>query len=231
MRARLATVVTAAVAGALLVVGGCSPAPADPSAAGSTSPAAGTPTRPSPPGTGSGGADGTTSGTRALPDVPVRPARDTPTPAPPAPTRVVAPSLDLDMPVVPEGVDGEGRMALPDDATTVAWYRFGPAPASPAGATVLAAHVDDLAGAGAFARLRDLGTGSEIRVDDAAGTTHNYTVTEVELVAKPELPLDALFDRAGEPRLLLVTCGGDWDPGRRSYTQNVVVTARLTGGA
>jgi len=38
------------------------------------------------------------------------------------------------------------------------------------------------------------------------------------------------IDRTGAPRLVLVTCGGAWDPERRSYTENVVVTAERSDG-
>lgn len=228
---RRGTVLVASFAGLVLLVGGCSPAPSDPPAAGSPDPAAGAPARPPVPGEESGGTGAAASGAAALPDVPVRPARDVPAPAPPAPVRVVVADLGIDMPVEPEGVDDQGRMALPGDALTAGWYRHGPAPASAAGATVVAAHVDDPVRVGPFAALRDVAVGTGVEVVDAAGTPHRYTVTEVRSIPKSELPAGAVFDRTGDPRLVLVTCGGRWDPGQRSYTENVVVTAERSGGA
>ncbi|WP_251152883.1 class F sortase [Cellulosimicrobium sp. Marseille-Q4280] len=228
MRSRHATALATLAVGAALLVGGCAPAPADETAAGGHVPAAEAPARPA-PGGGTGGADAATSG--PVPDVPVRPARDQPAEAPPAATRVVVPSIGLDMAVEPAGVDGEGQMALPDDARSAAWYRFGPGPASPEGAVVVAAHVDDLDGAGPFARLPEVAAGTTVDVVDATGTTYTYTVNGVEDIAKADLPLDVVFDRGGPPRLVLVTCGGEWDRERRSYTENVVVTAERTGGA
>lgn len=224
MNHRGPTALVLLLVGAVLLVGGCSPAPADETVAGGPAPATDAPARTA-PGGGSAGADGVTPRADAPPDVPVRPARDRPAASPPAPARVVVDAVGLDVEVAPAGVDAEGRMALPDDAQSAAWYRFGPAPASPAGATVVAAHVDDLAGAGPFARLRDVAPGATVEVVDAAGTTHTYTVTGTESFAKADLPLDRVFDRTGAPRLVLVTCGGTWDPERRSYTENVVVTA------
>ncbi|MCB7135822.1 class F sortase [Cellulosimicrobium marinum] len=228
MTSRPATLAALAV-GAALLVGGCSPSPADGSAVGGHVPAVDTAPAPT-GGGGTGGADGPAPGA-SPPAVPVRPATDSPAPTPAGPARLVVPAVDLDMVVVPEGVDGEGRMALPDDARAAAWYRFGPAPASPAGATVVAAHVDDLDGPGPFARLRELAPGASVDVVDTAGVEHNYTVTRVEDVAKAALPLDSVFDRDGAPRLVLLTCGGEWDPQTRSYTENVVVTAERTTGA
>jgi hypothetical protein len=233
MTTRLAVALVAALAGLVLVVGGCSPAPADRPAAGGHDPTAGAPARQPAPGAETGGTGAAASGTgsRPRPDVPVRPARDTPAPAPPPPVRVVVPDLGIDMPVEPQGVDEQGRMALPGDALTAGWYRHGPAPASAAGATVVAAHVDDPVQVGPFALLRDVREGAAVDVVDAAGTTHRYTVTRTETVPKTAFPAGTVFDRTGDPRLVLVTCGGRWDRGQRSYTENVVVTAERTDGA
>ncbi|MDF9877144.1 class F sortase [Cellulosimicrobium cellulans] len=211
-----AVLVTAAV------VGGCSPPSADEPADGLLGPTADTPPVPVPRRDGAGTAGGTSGPAQ---DVPVRPARDMPAPAPPAPTRVVVADLDVDLPVEPTGVDPEGRMALPGSGDVAAWYRFGPAPASPAGTTVVAAHVDDPDGVGPFARLAEITTGARVDVVDATGASYTYTVTDVRSVPKPDVPLDELFDRTGERRLVLVTCGGAWDRDRRSYSDNVVVTA------
>lgn len=157
--------------------------------------------------------------------VPVRPARDAPAPPPPGPVRVELPALGIDMPVEPTGVDDTGRMALPDSADVAGWYRFGPAPLSPSGAAVVAAHVDDSDSVGPFARLVEADAGTAVLVTTADGSAHTYRVTEVRAQAKDALSSDALFDRSGGPRLVLVTCGGDWNPEAGSYTDNVMVTA------
>ncbi|WP_170176994.1 class F sortase [Myceligenerans xiligouense] len=162
-------------------------------------------------------------------DVPVRPAQDAPAPAPPAPVQVRVSELDIDVPVRPEGVDEQGRMALPESAEEAAWYRFGSAPASRSGTTIVAAHVDDENSVGPFARLVRAEVGTEVEVRTGAGRTHNYTVTQVRADTKSEGSLDDLFDRSGRPRLVLVTCGGEWDAEARSYTDNIVVTAEPAG--
>jgi sortase (surface protein transpeptidase) len=131
----------------------------------------------------------------------------------------------LDMRVLPMGVDAAGAMALPEDTADAGWYRFGPAPGE-AGTTVLAAHVDSLVhGLGAFARLRDVPVGAPVTVTTADGGEHAYRVQQVERTAKTEVPLDLLFDRAGAERLVLVTCGGEFDRSTGHYRDNVLVTA------
>ena len=217
---------TALAVGVALLVGACSPggstgAPAaEPTSQASPAPAATLPGA-----AGAGGAGTATPSTPEPPTVPVRPARDQPPPAPPAPVQVTLPALDLDLPVTADGVDEQGRMALPPSARVAAWYKFGSAPASVAGTTVISAHVDDPDGVGPFARLRDAEVGQQVGVVDAAGTTYNYTVTEVRSIPKADLPTRDLFERTGDPRLVLVTCGGTWDREQRSYTDNVLVTA------
>ena len=40
-----------------------------------------------------------------------------------------------------------------------------------------------------------------------------------------EVPLDQVFTTAGDPTLVLITCGGDFDFTAQSYTDNYIVTA------
>ncbi|GAA2039489.1 class F sortase [Agromyces tropicus] len=167
----------------------------------------------------------------AVPDVPRRSAaiEDQPVAAP-APTRLEVPSLGIDVVVRPVGLDGNGDMDLIDDPAVAAWYRWGPAPADPAGSVVIAAHVDSLEyDVLPFARLRDAAPGTEVVVTDAAGTRRTYEVRGLEVVEKGAVDWDAAFDRSGESRLTLVTCGGEFDYDRRTYLSNLVVTAATTG--
>lgn len=152
--------------------------------------------------------------------------------APPAsatvPVRVTIPALDLRLPVLALGVDDRGLMALPDTAFSLAWYRYGPRPGDPAGATVIAGHVDTAEeGVGPLARLAGLRPGDRIEVVTGRGTV-SYAVTSVDRIAKSVLDLPALFSRAGRARLHLVTCGGDYLAERGGYQDNLVVTARRT---
>ena len=167
----------------------------------------------------------------AVPDIPRQSTalEDQPV-APPAPTRLEVPALGIDVVVQPAGLDGQGRMGLFDDPAIAAWYRFGPAPASAAGSTVIAAHVDSLEyDVLPFARLRDAAPGTEVVVTDAAGTRHAYAVQSLQVIEKADVDWDAAFDRSGAPRLTLVTCGGEFDYEQRRYLSNLVVTATPVG--
>ncbi|MET0863991.1 MAG: class F sortase [Nakamurella sp.] len=147
-----------------------------------------------------------------------------------APVRIEVPALGVDTTIVPVGVDDEGLMEVPEDVSTVGWYRFGPAPGAGAGSAVLTGHVDDVRqGVGVFGRIGDLAPGDGLTVTDANGTTRNYTVLSREEWNKAEVPLDRLFDRGGEPRLVLITCGGAFDNSTLGYDDNIAITAVPSG--
>jgi hypothetical protein len=209
-----------------------SPGPdADPAPAPGTSPdpAAPGPADPGPADPGSpkaGPADPGSPSPAALPAVPRQSGDLAAQPAPAsAPVRLGIPSLGIDMPVEGVGLDGDA-MALPANPAIAAWYRHGPAPRSPAGATVIAAHVDSLVyDLGPFARLADAPGGTEIEVSTADGSVQRYAIASIDTVAKQDVPWAGVFDRSGPPRLTLVTCGGEFDYQARRYLANVIVSA------
>lgn len=141
------------------------------------------------------------------------------------PTRIAAPAIGVDNPVVEVGVDPDGLMTIPSDVDDIGWYRFGPTPGAP-GAAVLAGHVDDrVQGRGAFFDLQRLDLGDEVTTTVADGTVTTWVVTGRSTYDKVSLPIDELMTREGPPRLVLITCGGDFDNSSRSYESNVVVVA------
>lgn len=147
---------------------------------------------------------------------------------PPAPVDISLPSIGVDAPVVPVGVDPDGLMSVPEDVGEVGWYRWGSAPESGEGTIVLAGHVDSRSqGRGAFFDLRVMEVGDEVTVLDEEGTETTWRVTGRRTYDKASLPVDELYRRDGQPRLLLITCGGDFDADARSYRSNVVVEAEL----
>ena len=140
------------------------------------------------------------------------------------------PALKISAPVVPVGVGASGAMAIPHDVATVGWYRFGALPGSTTGSAVFSGHVDAAdQGVGVFARIGKLNPGDLIDVTDTAGVTRAFRVVAREEWTKGRVPLDRLFDRAGRPRIVLITCGGDFDREALSYDDNIAVTAVPVG--
>ncbi|MGS0687319.1 class F sortase [Nakamurella sp. GG22] len=141
------------------------------------------------------------------------------------PTRILVPVLGVDAPV--DGVLNQGGVLdPPDDPSRVGWWISSPPAGASAGSTVVVGHVDSAAdGPGAFYSLAELPAGSEISVVTAGGGTVGYRVKAREVYTKSESLPAGLFAFDGPPRLVLITCGGEFDRDTGSYEENVVVIA------
>ena len=164
---------------------------------------------------------------RGVPPAPVVAAATAPAQVA-APIRVQVPSIGVDSALVELGVDAAGVLVPPDDFALAGWFAAGLAPGE-VGPAVLAGHVDSRAGPAVFYRLEELVEGAEVLVDRADGTTARFTVTRVARYPKNAFPTAEVYGPTADPQLRLITCGGDFDRSRRSYTDNVVVYADLTG--
>jgi LPXTG-site transpeptidase (sortase) family protein len=159
-------------------------------------------------------------------DVSRAPATPTAVEPPDAPASVEISAARISAEVVPVGIADDGQMELPPDPDVLGWYRFGPAAGDGRGSVVLAGHVDSLThGVGQLARLTESKAGDEVLVHTDSGQVMRYTVVDVRNVPKSELPLEEVFKRDGDERLLLITCGGEFDRRQGSYSDNIVVTA------
>lgn len=169
-----------------------------------------------------GGASGQVAGIeRGLPrtDSPRDPAESAP------PVRLGIPRLRVDSEVRPVGLARNGTVAVPDDAGTAGWYRYGPAPGAPAGSAVLVGHVDSRTGRlGALAALHDVRAGDGVIVQRKGAAPVRFTVVSREVHARNRLP-DDLFRRDGKPVLTLITCTVPYDREHGGYRNNLIVTA------
>ena len=146
------------------------------------------------------------------------------------PLQVRIGTISVDAPIVPVGLEEDGAMEIPDRAAEIGWYDpdgLGVRPGA-TGTAVFAGHVDSRSqGRGALYHLRDLQVGeiSEVDLDD--GSVQRWLVTELIQYPKDVLPLTEVFTWAGPPRLVVITCGGEFDRTVRSYSDNIVVYAEL----
>ena len=143
------------------------------------------------------------------------------------PERVRIPAIDVDArEVIDLGLQADGSMEVPPDATTVGWYRQSPTPGE-RGPAVLAAHVNWKHRKGAFADINALSPGDQVLVDRADGTSARFRVERVEQYPKDRFPTRAVYGDVAGPELRLITCGGELDRAAHSYRDNIVVYARL----
>lgn len=131
--------------------------------------------------------------------------------------------LQLDGEVRPVGIADDGELEIPDERE-IGWYQYGSAPGLP-GATVLAAHVSWNGSIGPFHRLGDLEPGATVDVVLDDQSVRTYQVVERTMYAKDELPADRIWRTTGDETLVLITCGGDFNPSIRRYQHNIVVYA------
>lgn len=152
-------------------------------------------------------------------------------PVPPVPRIVPATltieGIDLWGPVRPVGLEPSGEMEIPDE-TEIGWYDLGASPGEP-GATVLAAHVTWNDTVGPFYKLGTLEPGAEVRMRLSDGSTRIYEVVERTMFPKDGLPNWRIFRRDGPESLVLITCGGSFNPSIRRYRDNIVVFAVPVG--
>lgn len=139
------------------------------------------------------------------------------------PRSVTIDDIELWGPVRPVGLESDGQLEVPDE-TEIGWYRYGSSPGR-AGATVLAAHVTWNNTIGPFFMLRDLDPGALIDVALEDGTQRTYQVTERTIYDKDELPRSRIWRTTGDESLVLITCGGSFNPDINRYRENIVVFA------
>lgn len=143
------------------------------------------------------------------------------------PVRVLVEAIDVDAPVVPLGLDPDGRLEVPDDFSAAGWWRGGAEPGMP-GPTVVVGHVDSYQGPAVFHRLRDLEAGDDVVVTLDGGESLSYRVTGVQEVPKDHFPTQAVYGHTPAPTLRLLTCGGPFDRTTGHYRHNLIVYADLS---
>ncbi|WP_127502815.1 class F sortase [Actinoplanes solisilvae] len=166
----------------------------------------------------------------AAPSADVPPAAAPPAAAPPLPVGLDIPVIKVRTSLLRLGLRDDGTVDLPplDSAAPAGWYRHGAPPGS-AGAAVILGHVDSAKdGPAVFYRLRELKPGATVRVRRADGSTAVFTVTRKSWYRKTAFPALEVYGPTDHASLRLVTCGGGFDRGRRSYRDNLVVYADLS---
>jgi hypothetical protein len=149
----------------------------------------------------------------------------------PAPVDISLPTLDVSAEIVPVRVDAEGVLGVPENPSTVGWWRRGAVPSDTEGTVVLDVHLDSRTyGRGPFAAATSLRPGDEAIVTDKSGVTHTYEVVAVTTYEKSVLPYEELFAQTGPRRMVLVTCGGEYRASQGGWDSNVVITFEPTSG-
>lgn len=153
-------------------------------------------------------------------------------PAELAPAVIDVPSIGAHSTLDPLGVDPTtGEVIGPDvhHPKQAGWIKVANPGAPPArNPVVVLGHVDGDHQQGVFYRLRDIKSGAKINVVMSDGTQRVYTVTHTQEIKKAKFPTAAVYGPAdSDQQIRLVTCGGTFDPVKRSYLNNVIAYGQL----
>lgn len=143
-----------------------------------------------------------------------------------APVRVQIPAIGVDSPLIGLGLRPDGTMQVPSAGFPAGWFTGAPTPGE-LGPSIIAGHVDWAGEPGVFYRLRDLAAGDEVTVQRTDGSVAVFRVTRMEQFPKDEFPTELVYGDLDFAGLRLITCGGSFDRGERSYVDNIVVFAEL----
>ncbi|MFJ8533189.1 class F sortase [Streptomyces sp. NPDC093591] len=148
------------------------------------------------------------------------------------PQRLDIPGLDVRAPVVARGPARQGALDPPpyEQAHAVGWHAAGVKPGAP-GAALMVGHAGTDTRPAVFHRISALKPGATVRVLRDDGTLAEFTVDDVQIVARDRFDARQAYGahRSGRAELRLITCGGTFDPAARGCTANVIVSAYLTG--
>lgn len=143
------------------------------------------------------------------------------------PTRVVIPSIGVDVPVGRVGMTDDGLMEAPANFDEAAWFDLSAEPGEK-GSSVIVGHRDRTDGPGIFWKLDRLKAGDAVTVVGADGRTMTFVVERSEVYPWDGVPMGRLFTE-DRPRLNLLTCIGTYDWESRNYSDRLVVYAVLPG--
>lgn len=140
------------------------------------------------------------------------------------PKKVLIPKINLEAIIEPVGLEGSGRMSMPENTSRVAWYSLGPQPGE-VGSAVLAGHFNLSGGPSVFYRLKELGLGDEVIVEDRNGEDQRFVIVDRKVYNEISFPVADVFSKKDKKRLNLITCTGEFDSQKDDYLQRLVLYA------
>jgi LPXTG-site transpeptidase (sortase) family protein len=146
-------------------------------------------------------------------------------PRPGRATHLEIPAIDLETDVTEGGVitNKQGQLEWQTVPFIAVQYRE-TSLVGARGNAVISGHVVTISEGNVFRNLYKVNYGDLVKVDTAEGH-FTYTVEEVKLVKPTSIEVMA---PSTSPMLTLITCGGEFDTRSRSFSDRLVVVARLT---
>ncbi len=148
--------------------------------------------------------------------------------APTDPRAIYIDKINMKARTLPMATNPDGTMQAPINIFDAGWYTGdGAVRPGQKGVVIAIGHASGPTREGLFAYIDTLANGDSITIERGDGEFFRYAVT-----GKTSLPLDGidmsqLFSlQGGDEGLNLVTCGGQWDRQRKTFTERVIVYAK-----
>lgn len=145
------------------------------------------------------------------------------------PRYIRIPSLNVSARVKQTGRDKVGAVDAPWNVHDVSWFNESVLPGAPQGTSLLLGHVSGYTKPGVFKRLQDVRSEDTIEIEKGNGSILTYVVVSTDRIAVQDIDMSKILatDAVGEQTLKLMTCVGAYDSGTDSYSERLVVHAKL----
>ena len=140
------------------------------------------------------------------------------------PAWLLVPAIGVSTTLIRLGLTSAGDLQVPTTTTVAGWYTGSPRPGQ-IGSSIIAGHIDSVAGPGIFYKLSELRRGEYVYIIRSNHTVAVFEVTASHLYAKADFPSHLVYGPVPDAELRLITCGGTFDYATGSYLSNVVVSA------
>jgi len=140
------------------------------------------------------------------------------------PKQLIIPSININVTIDYVGLTPDGAMDIKPNPEVVGWYMLGARPGDE-GSAVVAGHYGwgKNGNPAIFNDIQYLKKGDEISVIDQEDESFVFVVREIRKYS-PEADASAVFQSSdGSSHLNLITCDGDWENDKQSYSERLVV--------
>ncbi len=140
------------------------------------------------------------------------------------PKKILIPSLGLNSEIEPVGLHNSGKLAQPNNAKAIGWYRFSAPPGE--NSTVLLSGYRFKESA-PLSQAEQLRTGDVVELINQAGSSFWYNVKTIDFYAAGKVPMNSLMTTDEGDRVVIVINNGTILADSGEYSERVVIVAEL----
>lgn len=145
---------------------------------------------------------------------------------PTGPSRLIIPDIGVNAFMESRGLTKDNAVDVPKSLWNVSWFNRSSKPGSP-GPAMIVGHYSSY-GRAVFANIHKLKPGQKIVVRDETNQVYTYAVKSIDSYPQAQVPMaELLGDKQSKPRLVLITCGGQYIKGAHDFTNRTVIRAEI----